>query len=73
MLFDEAAKRFGSFEAHAEYAIWAAENGHLDVARKQHAELQTIMRHWQGNRHAKVLNKKLLKRLDAALGKVGIK
>lgn len=73
MLFDEAAKRFGSFEAHAEYAIWAAENGHLDVARKQHAELQTIMRHWQGNRHAKVLNKKLLKRLDAALGKVGVK
>ena len=73
MLFDEAAQRFGSFEAHAEYAIWAAENGHLDVARQQHAELQTIMRHWQGNRHAKVLNKKLLKRLDAALGKVGVK
>ena len=73
MLFEEAVQRFGSFEAHAEYAIWAAENGYADVAQKQHAELQTIMQHWQGNRHAKVLNKKLLKRLDAALGKVGIK
>ena len=72
-LFEESVQRFGSFEAHAEYAIWAAENGYADVAQKQHAELQTIMQHWKGNRHAKVLNKTLLKRLDAALGKVGIK
>ena len=72
-LFEEAARRFGSFEAHAEYAIWAAESGHADVAQAQHAELQTIMQHWKNNRHAKVLNKKLLKRLDAALGKAGVK
>lgn len=72
-LFDEAVRRFGSFEAHAEYAIWAAQSGHLDVARAQQAELQTIMQHWKNNRHAKALNKQLLKRLDAALGKAGIK
>jgi len=72
-LFDEAVRRFGSFEAHAEYAIWAAQSGHLDVARAQQAELQTIMQHWKNNRHAKALNKQLLKRLDAALGKAGLK
>lgn len=72
-LFDEAVRRFGSFEAHAEYAIWAAQSGHLDVARAQQAELQTIMKHWQGNRHAKALNKQLLKRLDAALSQAGLK
>lgn len=72
-LFAEAAQRFGSFEAHAEYAIWAAESGQLDLAQEQHAELQTIMRHWQNNRHAQQLNKPLLKRLDAALSKAGIR
>ncbi|MDO5652648.1 MAG: tetratricopeptide repeat protein [Brachymonas sp.] len=70
--FDAAVQRFGSFEAHAEYAIWAAEHGHLDAAQAQHAELQAIQQHWKGNRHAKMLNKALLKRLDAALSKAGI-
>lgn len=72
-LFEEAVQRFGSFEAHAEYAIWAANSGQADVARAQQAELQTIMQHWKNNRHAKALNKQLLKRLDAALGQAGIK
>ncbi len=71
--FEEAVQRFGSFEAHAEYAIWAAQSGQTDIAQQQHAELQTIQQHWKSNRHAKVLNKALLKRLDAALSKAGIK
>ena len=71
-LFEEAVRRFGSFEAHAEYTIWAADSGLTDLARQQQAELQTIMQHWKGHRHAKVLNKALLKRLDAALRKAGI-
>ncbi|MDO4794619.1 MAG: tetratricopeptide repeat protein [Brachymonas sp.] len=72
-LFEEAVQRFGSFEAHAEYTIWAANSGQADVARAQQAELQAIMQHWKNNRHAKALNKQLLKRLDAALGQAGIK
>lgn len=72
-LFVEAVQRFGSFEAHAEYAIWAAESGQTDLARAQKAELDNIKRHWKGNRHAKLLNKPLIKRLDAAMSKAGIR
>ena len=71
-LFEEAVQRFDSFEAHAEYAIWAADSGQTELARQQQAALQTIMQHWKNNRHARVLNKTLLKRLDAALSNAGL-
>ena len=72
-LFAQAVQRFGSFEAHAEYAIWAAQNGNTAIAQAQASELQAIQRHWGNNQHARQLNKALLKRLDAALAKAGIK
>ncbi|MBP7967863.1 MAG: hypothetical protein KAZ24_00210 [Brachymonas sp.] len=72
-LFDEAAQRFGSFEAHAEYAIWAADSGQAELAQQQYAELQAIMQHWQSNRHAKALNRALLRRLEQSRARAGLR
>ena len=72
-LFDEATQRFGSFEAHAEYAIWAADSGQAELAQQQYAELQAIMQHWQSNRHAKALNRALLRRLEQSRARAGLR
>ena len=61
-LFAEAVQRFGSFEAHAEYAIWAAQSGNTAIAQAQASELQAIQRHWGNNQHAKQLMRPWLKR-----------
>lgn len=71
--FDDAASRFGSFEAHAEYAIWAADAGHNELAQAQYSQVQEIMKHWKTNRHAKALHKDLRKQLDAAMARAGLK
>lgn len=71
-LFTQAVQRFGSFEAHAEYAIWAVDSGQTEVAQQQYAELQAIMQHWSGNRHAKALNRTLLRRLNQSRAKAGL-
>ena len=62
--FESALVRFGSFEARAEYAIWAVGAGEKELAARLHAELQRITERW--NRHNRELNMPLIRRLDAA-------
>ncbi|MFA9217062.1 MAG: hypothetical protein ACEQSK_08145 [Sphingomonadaceae bacterium] len=63
--FEAALARFGSFTARAEYAIWAANNGHAALAQQQHAELRSTIERW--NRQTREMNQELLRRLDAAM------
>jgi hypothetical protein len=62
-------ERFGSTEAKIEYAIWAASVGEADLALNLRHEIEQSMRHW--NKHTRLLNKELTRRLDAALAKLG--
>jgi hypothetical protein len=62
--FESALHRFGSFEAHAEYAIWAATNGERALAERLDAEIQQAMARW--NRHTRELNQATLQRLQKA-------
>ncbi len=71
--FDDAVTRFGSFETHAEYAIWAAHAGQIEQAQTQYKFVQEIKKHWKANRHAKALNKDLSKKLEAAMAQAGVK
>ena len=63
--FEAAVQRFGSFEARAEYAIWAFESGDVDAANAQYEEIERTMKYW--NAHAREINKPLLRRLQATL------
>ncbi len=62
--FESALHRFGSFEARAEYAIWAATNGESALASRLDAEIQQATARW--NRHTRELNQATLQRLRAA-------
>lgn len=67
--YEATVARFGSFEARAEYAIWAAQLARHDadqrgIAIRLQAELEQAMRHW--NRHTRELNQPLLRRLREA-------
>jgi hypothetical protein len=62
--FESALQRFGSFEAHAEYAIWALGTGDHPTAVRLQAEIDAITQRW--NRHTRELNLPLLRRFDAA-------
>ena len=62
--FEQGLQRFGGFEAHAEYAIWALQRGEQALADKLQAEIYKISRSW--NRHTRELNAELLRRLQAA-------
>ncbi|WP_256077386.1 tetratricopeptide repeat protein [Massilia sp. YIM B04103] len=66
--FDAAVTRFGSFDARAEYAIWAASEGETSLANRLQAELQHIMDHW--NRHTRDMNMPLIRRMNAAYDKL---
>lgn len=67
--FESAVERFGSFEARAEYAIWAATSGdHHTVARLK-TEIDQATKRW--SRHTRELNAPLLRRLSAALDAAG--
>lgn len=61
---ERAVQRFGSFEAKAEFAIWAYQQGDRATASRLQAELDQTLRHW--NKHNKALNAPLLRRLAAA-------
>ncbi len=62
--FEAAQGRFGSFEARAEYAVWAyGQSDHATAARLQ-ADIDQIVSRW--NRHNRDLNAALLRRLQAA-------
>lgn len=62
--FEQGLQRFGGFEAHAEYAIWALQRGEQALADKLQAEIDKISRPW--NHHTRELNAELLRRLQAA-------
>lgn len=62
--FEAAVKRFGSFEAHAEYAVWALTSGDNATAAQLQAEIDQAMKRW--NKHARELNMHLVRRLAAA-------
>ena len=63
--FEQAVTRFGSVEARAEYAIWAAAQGDIATAQHWHAELMQLSRHW--NKNSREQYAQLMSRLDAAL------
>lgn len=66
--FASAAERFGSFEARAEYALWALQTGDVETALGLQKEIEKSMKHW--NKHTRSLNKPLTRRLDAAYGAI---
>jgi hypothetical protein len=62
--FEAALGRFASFEARAEYAVWAYQTGDREAALRQEADIGQIMQRW--SRHNRELNAPLLRRLEAA-------
>ena len=62
--FENAVHRFGSFEAKAEFAIWAYQMGDTATAASLQAELDQTMRHW--SKHNRTMNQDLVHRLAAA-------
>lgn len=63
--FESTYNRFGSFEALAEYAIFAFENNDAQSAARLYDEVETSMSRW--NRHTKELNAPIAKRLQVAI------
>lgn len=64
--FESALHRFGSFEAYAEYCIWALRQGASEAATVQSldAEMMRITKQW--TRATREMNEAVLKRLAAA-------
>ncbi|MGZ5269864.1 MAG: tetratricopeptide repeat protein [Ramlibacter sp.] len=62
--YESAIQRFGSFEAKAEYLIWALACGERELAGRLQQEVQRATQRW--NRHTRELNQALLARLEAA-------
>jgi hypothetical protein len=62
--FEAAVAKFGTFEARAEYAIWAYGHGEAQVAQRLQQELDKIASRW--NAMARELNAASLRRLKAA-------
>jgi hypothetical protein len=62
--FESALARFGSFDAKAEYLIWALAVNDQETAARLQIEIQRTTERW--NRHTKELNLAMLRRLDAA-------
>ena len=63
--FAAAVTRFGSVDARAQYAIWAAGNGDLSTAEKLHNDLMQSQKHWKS--HTKSLNRGVLQQVEAAI------
>ena len=66
--FEAAVKRHGSFEAKAEFAIWAAGAGEFQLAHRLQNELQSTMDRW--SRHTHAMNLPLIHRIEAAFAEV---
>ena len=66
--FEAAVERFGSFEARAEFAIWAAGAGEFQLAHKLQNELQATMDRW--NKHTHTMNLPLIRRLESAFSRI---
>ncbi len=63
--FEQAVTKFGSVEARAHYAIFAAQNGDIGTARNLYAELEQLKRHW--NKNSRDLYLPLLTKLENTL------
>lgn len=66
--FEAVVNRFGSFEAKAEFAIWAAGAREYQLAHRLQNDLQSTMDHW--NRHTHTMNLPLIRRLETAFASV---
>ncbi|KQZ44004.1 hypothetical protein [Duganella sp. Root1480D1] len=66
--FENAVDRFGSFDARAEFAIWAAGMREYQLAKRLQSELQHTMDRW--NRHTASMNDATVRRLNAAFAQV---
>jgi hypothetical protein len=62
--FEAAVTRHGSFDARAEFAIWAAGAREFQLAHRLQNELQSTMDRW--DRHTHTMHLPLLRRLEAA-------
>lgn len=62
--FEEAVRRFGSFEAHAEYSIWALATGDAATAARLQTEIDRQVQLW--TRVSRELNAPVMRRLQAA-------
>lgn len=62
--FERSIERFGTFEAHAEYAIWALATGDAATAARLQTEIDKITNRW--NAMNRSLNEPVLRRLKAA-------
>lgn len=69
--FESAVERFGSFEARAEYVIWAAATGDWNTVAHLKKELDQTTKRW--SRQTRELNAPLLRRLSAAFDAAGKK
>ncbi len=67
--FAAAEARFGSFEAKAEYAMWALAQGDKPLAERLLAELDDTLRRWSSA--TRELQSPMLKRLQAARSAAG--
>ena len=62
--FEEAVRRFGSFESHAEYSIWALATGDAATAARLQTEIDRQIKQW--NPVSRQLNDPVMRRLKAA-------
>jgi hypothetical protein len=62
--FEGAITRFGTFEAHAEYAIWALATGDASTAARLQTEIDKMTSRW--NAMNRDLNDPVMRRLNAA-------
>lgn len=62
--FEEAVRRFGSFEAHAEFSIWALATGDAATAARLQTEIDRQVKQW--NPISRQLNEPVMRRLKAA-------
>ena len=63
--FTHAVERFGTVEARAAAAVFAANSGDRATARSLRDEIERDSRHW--NRHARDINQPLIRAVDEAL------
>jgi hypothetical protein len=66
--FENAVNRFGSFDARAEFAIWAAGAREYQLAQRLQSELQHTMDRW--NRHTASMNGDMVRRLNTAFAQI---
>ncbi|MBW8843872.1 MAG: tetratricopeptide repeat protein [Burkholderiales bacterium] len=62
--FEEAVSRYGSFEANAEYSIWALTSGDAATAARLQTEIDRQVKQW--NPVSRQLNEPVMRRLKAA-------